>query len=79
MTAAVASMVILYFLYLFDSFADKFTWEWLQKVVTGLSFYTRYTEFTQGVFNLTSVLFYVSAAFIFNFFSVRVLEKKRWS
>ncbi len=79
MTAAVASMVILYFLYLFDSFADKFTWEWLQKVVASLSFYTRYTEFTQGVFNLTSVLFYVSAAFLFNFFSVRVLEKKRWS
>lgn len=79
MTAAVASMVILYFLYLFDSFADKFTWEWLQKVVANLSFYTRYTEFTQGIFNLTSVLFYVSTAFLFNFFSVRVLEKKRWS
>lgn len=79
MTAAVASMVILYFLYLFDSFSDKFSWEWLQKAVDSLSFYTRYTEFTQGVFNLTSVLFYASAAFLFNFFSVRVLEKKRWS
>lgn len=79
MTAAVASMVILYFLYLFDSFSDKLSWEWLQKAVDSLSFYTRYTEFTQGVFNLTSVLFYASAAFLFNFFSVRVLEKKRWS
>ncbi len=79
MTSAVVSMVILFFLYLFDSFADRFTWEWLYKLVTELSFYTRYIEFTQGVFNLTSVLFYISAAFIFNFLSVRVLEKKRWS
>ncbi len=79
MTAAVASMVMLYFLYLFDSFADKLTWEWLRKAVVSLSFYTRYTEFTQGIFNLTSVLFYVSTAFLFNFFTVRVLEKKRWS
>ena len=79
MTAAVASMVTLYFLYLFDSFADKLTWEWLRKAVVSLSFYTRYTEFTQGIFNLTSVLFYVSTAFLFNFFTVRVLEKKRWS
>ncbi len=78
MTAAVASMVMLYFLYLFDSFADKLTWEWLRKAVVSLSFYTRYTEFTQGIFNLTSVLFYVSTAFLFNFFTVRVLEKKRW-
>lgn len=79
MTAAVASMVMLYFLYLFDSFADKLTWEWLRKAIVSLSFYTRYTEFTQGIFNLTSVLFYVSTAFLFNFFTVRVLEKKRWS
>ncbi|MBE6857855.1 MAG: ABC transporter [Ruminococcus sp.] len=79
MTAAVASMVTLYFLYLFDSFADKLSWEWLRKAVVSLSFYTRYTEFTQGIFNLTSVLFYVSTAFLFNFFTVRVLEKKRWS
>lgn len=79
MTAAVASMVTLYFLYLFDSFADKLSWEWLRKAVVSLSFYTRYTEFTQGIFNLTSVLFYVSTAFLFNFFTVRILEKKRWS
>lgn len=78
MTAAVVSMVILFFLYLFDSFADRFTNEHIYKLVTELSFYSRYVEFTQGVFNLTSVLFYASTAFLFNFFAVRVLEKRRW-
>jgi len=72
-------MAVLWFIYLFDSFSDKITWEWLNKVTSELSFYTRYVEFTRGVFNLTSVLFYLSTAFLFNFFTVRVLEKRRWS
>ncbi len=79
MTAAVFSMAVLWFIYLFDSFSDKITWEWLNKVTSELSFYTRYVEFTRGVLNLTSVLFYLSTAFLFNFFTVRVLEKRRWS
>ncbi len=79
MTAAVFSMAVLFFLYLFDSFADRISWQWLYNMVTELSFYTRYIEFTRGVFNLTSVLFYLSTAFLFNFFTVRVLEKRRWS
>jgi ABC-2 type transport system permease protein len=79
MTAAVFSMAVLFFLYLFDSFSDRFSWQWLADLVTQLSFYNRYVEFTQGIFNLTSVLFYISTAFLFNFFTVRVLEKRRWS
>ena len=49
------------------------------KIVSSLAFYSRYVEFTRGVFSLTSVLFFVSAAFLFNFFTVKVLEKRRWS
>ena len=49
------------------------------KAVTTLAFYSRYVEFTRGVFSLPSVLFFVSAAFLFNFFTVKVLEKRRWS
>ena len=79
MTAAVFSMAVLWFIYLFDSFSEKISWEWLYKITSELSFYTRYVEFTRGVFNLTSVLFYLSTAFLFNFFTVRVLEKRRWS
>ena len=79
MTAAVFSMAVLFFLYVFGSAADKFSKKWMYDLITELSFYDRYIEFTQGVFNLTSVLFYLSTAFLFNFFTVRVLEKRRWS
>ena len=48
-------------------------------VLNALSFYTRYYDFTAGLFDPASVLFYVSTAVIFNFFTVRVFEKRRWS
>lgn len=79
MTAAVFSMAVLFFVYLSDSFTERISWDWLYNIVVQLSFYSRYIEFTQGIFNLTSVLFYLSTAFLFNFFTVRILEKRRWS
>ena len=78
MASAVASMLALFVLYLFDSFASNISNEFISKVITSLSFYSRYIEFTQGIFSLPSVLFFLSVAFLFNFFTVRVLDKKRW-
>lgn len=78
MASAVASMLALFVLYLFDSLASNISNEYIQKAMLSLSFYSRYIEFTNGVFNLSSVLFFVSTAFIFNFFTVRVLDKRRW-
>lgn len=78
MASAVASMLALFVLYLFDSLAANIGNEYIQKAMLSLSFYSRYIEFTQGVFNLSSVVFFISAAFIFNFFTVRVLDKRRW-
>lgn len=78
MASAVASMLVLFVLYLFDSFASRVSNEYIQKAMTTLSFYSRYIEFTQGVFSLPSVVFFLSTAFIFNFLTVRVLDKRRW-
>lgn len=78
MVSAVASMLALFVLYLFDSLSANIANEYIQKAMLSLSFYSRYIEFTQGVFNLSSVVFFISAAFIFNFFTVRVLDKRRW-
>lgn len=77
--AAVASMVVLLMFFLVDTLAARVSVEWIQSLLYDLSFYTRYYEFTCGIFNLSSVLFFVSAAVLFNFFTVRVFEKRRWS
>ena len=40
---------------------------------------TRYSDFVSGILNFANVLFFLSVAVVFNFLTVRVLEKKRWS
>ena len=77
--AAVGGIVCLALLFLIDFVASVVKIEWLQSILYDLSFYTRYYEFTCGIFNLSSVLFYLSTAVLFNFFTVRVFEKRRWS
>lgn len=90
MAAAVASMLALFLLYLLDSLAASINasagstfWQkclgFVQDAMYSVSFLSRYNGFTQGVFDLSSIVFFVSAAFLFNFFTVRVLEKRRWS
>lgn len=79
LAAAVGGIVCLLMFFLVDTLAARVTVTWLQKLLYDLSFYTRYYEFTCGIFNLSSVLFFVSTAVLFNFFTVRVFEKRRWS
>lgn len=79
MASAVASFLALMLLYMIDSIGNGISVAFISKLFVSLSFYSRYIEFTMGIFNLSSVVFYLSAAFLFNFFTVRVLEKRRWS
>ena len=79
MSSAVVSFLVLMILYMIDSIAASVSVGFIKAFLMSLSFYTRYFEFTIGIFNLSSVIFYLSVAFLFNFFTVRMLEKKRWS
>ncbi|MCC8136140.1 MAG: ABC transporter permease subunit [Ruminococcus sp.] len=79
MASAVESFLALMLLYMLDEIEQSISIEFIQKILSALSFYSRFTEFTMGIFNLSSVIFYISAVFIFNFFTVRILEKRRWS
>ena len=77
-TSAIVSMLALYALFMFDSLSSRVSVEFISKIMNSLSFYSKYSEFTQGVFSLPSVVFFISTAFLFNFFTVRVLDKRRW-
>ena len=65
-------------MYMIDVIASSINVNGVKTVLQSLSFYTRYYEFTTGIINIGSVVFFLSAAFIFNFLTVRVLEKRRW-
>lgn len=78
--AAVLGIIALLILYMLDVFASYLSEvPVIPDILEALSFYTRYYEFTAGLFDPASVLFYISTAVIFNFFTIRVYEKRRWS
>lgn len=77
--SAVLGFLALLFLYLLDLISYYTKNDIISGLVSSISFYRRYSEFVNGLFNLSSVLFYVSVAVLFNFFSVRMFERRRWN
>ncbi len=77
--SAIISFAAMLMCYLLSSIAALVPVQWLSDVISGLSFVDRYTGFTLGLFDLSNVLFFISACAVFLFLTVRVLEKRRWS
>ena len=77
--AAVGGICSLLFLCLVDILTNYISIDFITDFLNSISFYNKYYEFTCGIFNLSSVLFYISTAVIFNFLTVTVFEKRRWS
>ena len=44
-----------------------------------LAIFDRMTNFTNGIFDLTGIVYFVSVAALFCFFTVQAVEKRRWS
>lgn len=49
------------------------------EVLAGLSLFDRFTPFVNGIFDLTSVVFYLAVAVSFAFLTVNSFERRRWS
>lgn len=50
----------------------------LYKILGSISFAARYQDFSLGILNAASVVYYISIAAMFNFFTVISIEKRRW-
>ncbi|MBS7369689.1 MAG: ABC transporter, partial [Oscillospiraceae bacterium] len=79
MIAAVGSIGVNIVLCLFDIIASYIPIESLKSVINSLSVFYKYQEFTYGIFSLKNVLFFVSLIVIFNFLTMRTIERRRWS
>ncbi len=51
----------------------------LPKIMKNLSLFERFTTFVNGVFDMTSVVFYLTVIALFLFLSVQSLEKRRYN
>lgn len=49
------------------------------KVIGWISFNTRYQSFTKGIFDIPSIVFFLSVIAVFVFLTARKLESRRWS
>lgn len=77
--AAVLSIGIGLLIYMLDSLAGMLSVDWITSLFHNISFDAHFTNFINGIINLTSVLFFVSVIAVFLFLCVRVIEKRRWS
>ena len=51
----------------------------LSKIVSVVSVTSRYEQFNQGLFNISTIIYFLSIAVIFIFLTIRVIDKRRWS
>ena len=77
--AAVVSIGIGLLIYMLDSLSNVFNVDWLTTLFHNISFDAHFTNFINGIINITSVVFFLSVIAIFLFLCVRVFEKRRWS
>lgn len=79
MIAAVGSIGVNILLCLFDVISNYVTVGFLKDIIVSLSVLYKYTEFTYGIFSLKNILFFLSMIAIFNFLTMRNIERRRWS
>lgn len=52
---------------------------WLRYVFDFLSIFTRFQSFTNGYFDIASLIYYISVAAIFVYLTVRIYDRRRYS
>lgn len=79
MIAAIGSIGANIVLCMFDIISNYIPAEGIRNVINSLSVFYKYEEFTVGIFSLKNILFFVSLIVIFNFLTMRFIERRRWS
>lgn len=77
--AAVAGMAIGLIIDMMSYFVSVISITWISDLLQKINFVNYYQNFTYGILSITDVVFFLSVTALFLFFTVRVLEKRRWS
>ena len=76
-TAAISTYAVMLVLVLIQSLAGGVASQALQKVLLWFSLIDRFDDFTAGILNVESIVFYLSITSLMLYFTVRVFEKRR--
>lgn len=77
--SAVVGMCIGLAIFFIDSLAELVSVTWISSAISSISFATHYQDFTTGILSISDMIFFLSIIVLFNFLTLRVLEKRRWS
>ena len=78
LAAAVGTVAILLFLVLISLLNSLISVYWIRFVLSSISVFARFQNFTQGVFDIAALVYYLSVSVVFLYLTVRVFEKRRW-
>lgn len=76
--AAIGGFAMMLLFLSMNSIAGVVEIEPLQKVLYGISFYSRYYNMTLGILKVSDMFFFFSFIGTFLFLTTRILEKRRW-
>lgn len=62
-----------------DTIANSVGIEFIQTILSSISFTTPYQNFALGLIKLSDIIFFLSVPTLFIFFTVKVLERRRWN
>lgn len=77
--AAVFSFAANFLINLADTIASTVSWQWLKDIISGISFQSRYSNFTLGLISLSDVVFFITVTILFLFLTDRVIDRRRWA
>lgn len=78
-TAALGTVAVLLVMVaasLFNSLIDSYV---VRQILSWVSVYGRYSNFTYGIFDFAAMLYYISLTTMFLFLAVRVHDRRRWA
>lgn len=77
--AAIIGMGVGFVILMMNTFVSAIGVEFISKLLDKINFINYYVNFSYGLLSITDVVFFLSVAVLFIFFTARVLEKRRWS
>ena len=77
--AAVAGMALGLLISFLGNIGDIISVDWITTVLEKINPLNYYTNFTYGILSIVDIVFFLTLMGLFLFFTVSVLEKRRWS
>ena len=78
-TAAVGTIAILIVMVAASLFNGLINSYFVRQILSWISVFGRYTNFTYGIFDFSAAIYYLSVTVIFLFLAVRVFDRRRWA